>query len=157
MKKQSGKKGKIQKTNQTKIPSETKHPKAKRKKKHTKKTPKKSKRHGMCGAENRGLKGRRAVTSPGRCPPPAAEHRVWPPHPALENPGCGLEVATEVRSSQKKHLRGKPAQPHFSGTTCPWLRAGRTALVSDTLSTQQGHSSRPQSLTENLSRQRRES
>lgn len=74
MKKQSGikkKKKKNPKTpTETKNLSETKHPKAIRKKTWN-----------GCGAENRGLKGGGLWLPAGGAPPPLAEHRVWPPAP----------------------------------------------------------------------------
>lgn len=121
MKKQSGKKlkkGKIPKNhNQTKIPSETKHPKAKRKQKQKQI---KTKRHGMCGAENRGLKRRRAVTSPGRCPPPArgrTQGLASPPgtrEPRLRvRGGHGGEILTEEPPS------GQTSPAPLLGDTLP--------------------------------------
>lgn len=96
------KKGEIQNTNQTKNSSKTKHPKARRKITTTT-------TWNGCGAENRGLKGGGLWLPQGGAPHPWQNTGSGPPtqHPRAS-------AATEVTSSQRKNLRGKPARPHRS-------------------------------------------
>lgn len=77
------------------------------------------------------------MTSPGRCPP--ARGRTQGP--------ASLPSTPEPRLRVRGGHGGEILKEEPSGQTSP-------ALVSDKLSTQQGNSSQPQSLTENLSRQR---
>lgn len=65
------------------------------------------------------------MASPGRCPPPLAEHRVWPPYPAPKSLGGhrGDILAEKERSGQTspaplEPLSIKPLQAHFSVTPC---------------------------------------